>query len=181
MSFWNKLKQIAILNRADEEKIYSQVLKEIESGFIKDGLWAKAIQKSKGDDRKTKPLYIKYRVQSIKDEVEIVSQTINNEEEETEISSEKNKENELVTNSDSINQHDKDGYTPLIKAVKEMDVELVNFLLQKGADPNIKELYFSQSTALTMAKLFLKRAKTDDSKENYRKIVDALESANGSN
>lgn len=71
MSFWKKAKQIAIVNRLVEEKIYEQVFREIESGLRRDGLWAKALQESRGNEQEAKALYIKFRVQSIKDEAEI--------------------------------------------------------------------------------------------------------------
>ncbi len=72
MSFWKKSKQIAITNRLAEEKEYEQVFHEIETGLLKGGLWAKALQKSSGNEREAKALYIKYRLQSIRDERDIL-------------------------------------------------------------------------------------------------------------
>ena len=43
----------------------------IQEGIKRDGLWAKALANSEGDEKKTKALYIQYRVQAIKDEVEV--------------------------------------------------------------------------------------------------------------
>ena len=71
MTFWKKAKQTAIVNRLVEEKIYEQVLMEIESGIRRDGLWAKALQESRGDTQEAQGYYIKFRVQSIKDETEL--------------------------------------------------------------------------------------------------------------
>ncbi len=71
MSFWKKVKRTAIVDRLVEEKLYEQVLREVESGVRRDGLWAKAFQKSHGDEQKAKALYFEYRLQSIKDEAEI--------------------------------------------------------------------------------------------------------------
>ena len=71
MSFLKKIKRTAISDRLIEEKLYEQVLREFESGVRRDGLWAKAFQKSRGDEQKANALYLKYRVQSIKDETEI--------------------------------------------------------------------------------------------------------------
>lgn len=73
MSFWKKMKQTTIANRLIEEKLYEQVLHEFESGVRRDGLWAKAFQKSNGDVQKANALYIEYRVQSIKDEAEMTA------------------------------------------------------------------------------------------------------------
>jgi len=52
----------------EEESIYEQVAEELANNIKKEGLWLKAVEQAEGDDRKIKPLYIKYRVQSIKTE-----------------------------------------------------------------------------------------------------------------
>ena len=54
-----------------EEQLYEQVVVELSNGKKRDGLWAKAISNSSGVEEKAKALYIKYRVQSIKDEIEV--------------------------------------------------------------------------------------------------------------
>lgn len=164
MSFWKKAKQTAIVNRLVEEKIYEQVLHEIESGLRRDGLWAKALQKSRGNEQEAKALYIEYRVQSVKDEAEI-AQTLSNEREESQV----------IPSVKLIDRYDKDGYTPLMRAVKSMDVESVLDLLKKGANPKIKDENFGTSTALTMAKLLLKKAKTAEAQRGFQAIIDALE------
>lgn len=66
-----KIKRRAIADRIAEERLYEQALREIESGVRRDGLWAKAFQKSHGDNQRAKALYVEYRVRSIKDEAEI--------------------------------------------------------------------------------------------------------------
>jgi len=71
MSFWKKVKLSAAADRLVEEKLYAEVLRELESGVRRDGLWAKALQNSQGDEQKANALYIGYRLQSIKDEAEI--------------------------------------------------------------------------------------------------------------
>jgi len=60
-------KKIAISNRADDEVLYEYVLNEMESGIIVKGLWGKAIANSNGNEANAKSIYMKYRVQSIKD------------------------------------------------------------------------------------------------------------------
>lgn len=164
MSFWKNAKKTAIVNRLVEEKIYEQVLREIESGLRRDGLWAKALQESRGNEQEAKALYIKFRVQSIKDEAEI-AQTLSNAQE----------EKQVLSDVRPIDRYDEDGYTPLMRAVKAMDVESVIDLLEKGANPKIKDENFGTSTALTMAKLLLKRAKTIEAQQRYQAIVDALD------
>jgi hypothetical protein len=54
-----------------EEQLYEQVVHELGNGQRRDGLWAKALANSDGLEEKAKALYIRYRVQSIKDEIEI--------------------------------------------------------------------------------------------------------------
>ena len=54
--------------RFKDEKIYSQVLSEIESNDYRKGLLAKALSEAKGNEEKSRAIYIKLRYQSIKDE-----------------------------------------------------------------------------------------------------------------
>ena len=70
MSLGGKSKRIVAVNRFVQEKTYGQVLEEIESNVRRKGLWAKALQKSRGNEHKAHTLYIEYRAQSIKDEAE---------------------------------------------------------------------------------------------------------------
>ena len=72
MSFWKKAKQATILNRLLDEKLHEQVLHEMEAGIRRDGLWAKALRKSRGNEQEAKGVYIGLRIQSIEDEAEIV-------------------------------------------------------------------------------------------------------------
>ena len=63
----NKLK--GIKGREREEIFYEIVLTELEKGYKKKGLLSKAIADSGGDESKVESIYIKYRVQSLKDEI----------------------------------------------------------------------------------------------------------------
>ena len=54
-------------SRLEEELLYKHVLEEMEAGVIRDGLFAKALANSSGDESKAKSLYMKYRVRSVKD------------------------------------------------------------------------------------------------------------------
>ena len=57
-----------VINKAPSEKVealYQQVLEEVESGFMRKGIYAKALADSQGDEGKANALYIKYRVQSL--------------------------------------------------------------------------------------------------------------------
>ena len=63
----NKLENTFSESRLEEELIYKHILVEMESGIIREGLYAKALANSPGDEDKAKSLYMKYRVRSIKD------------------------------------------------------------------------------------------------------------------
>jgi|TARA_R110000787_G_scaffold13751_5_gene42861 hypothetical protein len=71
MSIFDKFKTQSIGARLIEEKLYEVVANELQNGVRRNGLWAKALAKSQGDESKAKALYISYRVQSLKDESEI--------------------------------------------------------------------------------------------------------------
>ncbi|MFI8744202.1 hypothetical protein ACIGKL_03465 [Pseudomonas sp. NPDC077186] len=73
MSWLNKIKNDAISSRLLDEQIYAQVLSEIENGQRRNGLWAKALAHSDGSNEKAKSLYIKYRADSIRDEIALAA------------------------------------------------------------------------------------------------------------
>jgi hypothetical protein len=73
MSWLKKIKHHAISSRFLDEQIYAQVLNEIENGQRRDGLWAKALAHSDGCNEKAKSLYIKYRAESIRDEITLAT------------------------------------------------------------------------------------------------------------
>ena len=54
-------------SRLEEELIYKHILEEMNSGVIRDGLFAKAMANSNGDEAKANSLYMKYRLKSVKD------------------------------------------------------------------------------------------------------------------
>jgi hypothetical protein len=62
----------SLFNRAEkrlnEEELYAAVAIEIGKGVKREGIWAKAFAKSKGDENLTKAYYIELRVQSLRDE-----------------------------------------------------------------------------------------------------------------
>jgi len=71
LSIFKNYKAHSSASRLSEELLYEQVLAEIDSGVFREGLRAKALADAGGDSKKTRALYIKYRVQSIRDEVEL--------------------------------------------------------------------------------------------------------------
>ncbi len=52
---------------ANDEVLYEYVIDEMEQQTTAKGIWAKAVAHSDGDAEKTKSLYMRYKVQSIKD------------------------------------------------------------------------------------------------------------------
>ena len=75
---FDKYRRNSAAARLLEEQLYEQVVNELSNGQKRNGLWAKALANSDGAEEKAKALYIKYRVQSIKDEIE-VSEALNEE------------------------------------------------------------------------------------------------------
>ena len=64
---FNWLKKQAIQKRVEDAILYEYVADELEDGIKIKGLWAKAYAQSGGDSDAVEPLYMQYRVQSIKD------------------------------------------------------------------------------------------------------------------
>ncbi|SOB75805.1 hypothetical protein SAMN04488490_1445 [Marinobacter sp. LV10R510-11A] len=77
---FEKFRRNSAAARLLEEQLYEQVVMELSQGQRRDGLWAKAMANSDGSEEKAKSLYIKYRVQSIKDESEIAEAVTEQEE-----------------------------------------------------------------------------------------------------
>jgi hypothetical protein len=65
--FKRKAESILSESRLEEELMYKHILEEMEANIVREGLYAKALANSDGDESKAKALYMKYRVQSIKD------------------------------------------------------------------------------------------------------------------
>jgi len=70
-------KKKAIINRSNDELLYEYVLEELEKNIKVKGLWAKAYANSDGNEKGIEPLYMKYRVQSIKDAFSILQISYN--------------------------------------------------------------------------------------------------------
>jgi hypothetical protein len=73
---FEKLKRSSAVARLVEEQLYEQLYEqvalELSNGERREGLWAKALANSAGDDQKATGLYIKYRVQAMNDEAEVM-------------------------------------------------------------------------------------------------------------
>lgn len=79
MAIFDKLKEITIAQRKSDEALYSIVAQEMEDGIRHQGLWLKALGKADGNKEKQISEYIKLRVQSLKDDVSILSDSDNSE------------------------------------------------------------------------------------------------------
>ncbi|PKO63141.1 MAG: hypothetical protein CVU24_00660 [Betaproteobacteria bacterium HGW-Betaproteobacteria-18] len=69
---FENLRRAAAASRIADEVLYEQVVLELAEGEKRLGLWAKALSDCQGDEQKARALYIRYRVQSIKDEIEVL-------------------------------------------------------------------------------------------------------------
>ena len=68
MNFLKEFQLRRVAKKLMEEQLYELVASELRQGYKREGLWAKAIAKSKGNDDKAKSLYIEFRVESLIDE-----------------------------------------------------------------------------------------------------------------
>ena len=71
MGFLDEINALGASDRVNDEKYYAEVLREMNSGIRRDGIWAKALADSDYDEKKAQARYIKLRVQSLKDEVSL--------------------------------------------------------------------------------------------------------------
>ena len=62
--------------RKIEEQLYNQVAQELQQGKKHDATWAKALATGKGDNEAKQGLYIKYRVQSLMDDLIIEQENL---------------------------------------------------------------------------------------------------------
>lgn len=72
MGFFEKVKRANIVDRKAGDSLYTVVAKEMEEGWRHEGQWIKALELSGGNKEKQVAEYIKLRVQSLKDDVEIM-------------------------------------------------------------------------------------------------------------
>lgn len=62
-----------IANRKTDEALYSIIASEINRGIRHEGLWLKALERANGNSEKQIAEYISLRVQSLKDDINILS------------------------------------------------------------------------------------------------------------
>lgn len=71
MKFISTLNTMLALSRKEDEKLFLAVHDELAKSKVNQGLWVKALSKSNGDENQAKAKYIKLRVQSMKDDMNI--------------------------------------------------------------------------------------------------------------
>lgn len=64
------------LSKMVEDKLYEMALDEVEKGILKKGAWARALSQSDGVDSKARSIYLRYRVESMKNENRIINAVI---------------------------------------------------------------------------------------------------------
>ena len=74
MAFFKSKDKLSIFQRKHETYLYELVMEEIAKNERQKGIWGQAIVKSNGDEKKAEAEYIKLRVESLKDELEIQEQ-----------------------------------------------------------------------------------------------------------
>ena len=72
---WKSIKDAAVIERLKDEAAHAEAMHEMSTGKRRDGLWAKAIIQSNGDDKTAKILYLKFLVEAIKDDIYIAGRT----------------------------------------------------------------------------------------------------------
>ncbi|AOW77114.1 hypothetical protein A3Q34_09750 [Colwellia sp. PAMC 20917] len=160
MSLFYKLKSKAVINRKHEEHLYALVASEMADGIRNSALWLKAIEAANGNSEKQISEYIKFRVQSLKDDIHIVNSVSVEEPVQLEKACWKDIDdvedlvmmiedgaskldisNSLSGKPDSevellINQFDACEQYPLHVAVKNKRADIVEWLLELGAQQN---------------------------------------------
>ena len=77
MGILDTIRQKGAAGRLTEEMLYAEVLREMESGIRRDGLWAKALTEAAEKRGDPKALYIKLRVQALRDELTVTQAVLN--------------------------------------------------------------------------------------------------------
>jgi len=71
VNFFSSAKAKLAASKLAEEQLYAHAAEEVASGQIRQGLWAKAIAETGGDEAAAKAQYLKLRVEIMRAEAEI--------------------------------------------------------------------------------------------------------------
>ena len=167
MAIFDRIRKMNIAHRKTDEALYSVVAQEMERGVRNNGLWLKALEQAGGNKEKQVAEYIKLRVQSLKDDVSIISglsevgRRISNDRDIEEFvallgnGSPVAKVKAYLTGMSAqeigefINQPDACEDYPIHIAIKKNRIDLARWLLGAGANPQL-ENYWGK-TALEIA------------------------------
>lgn len=69
MGILNRLRDALTQPSIDDAHLYAHVAKEIESGYMREGLWAKALSESNFDEGKARAIYMRMAVKALQLEV----------------------------------------------------------------------------------------------------------------
>lgn len=162
-----KFRKTNIAHRKTDEALYAVIAQEMETSRRSSGLWIKALEKADGNKERQVAEYIKLRVQSLKDDINIhselsgVQKRVAHDPDVDEFVAllgsgapiEEIKqyvsglgEQELHK---FVNQADACEEYPIHAAVKENRPNITEWLLQSGANPNLRNYW--GSTALEIA------------------------------
>ncbi|AEG32253.1 ankyrin repeat domain-containing protein [Thiomicrospira cyclica] len=178
---FEKLRLKRSLNRKVEEILYELAYKEFEDGKVRPGLWAKALSESDGSEVNTLGCYLKLRVRSIEDDTlllsSLVDSVVKGEDFNKIYSDQLNKKksnNPKIINS--IDQYDENGYTQLMNAIMNLDLEKVNILIRQGANLSLTDDNFGFS-AIEIANLQLTQSLSMENEIKLRNIIRTLKAA----
>jgi ankyrin repeat protein len=167
MALFDKFKKLNIAHRKIDEALYSAVAQEMEDGVRHNGLWLKALEQAEGNKEKQVAEYIKLRVQSLQDDINIHSNSVdpnNNISHGRDIESLVTMLNSNISVAiigdyfsgmpsqdikDFINLHDACEDCPIHVSVKIGRIDLTQWLLDAGANP--LAMNYWGSTALDIA------------------------------
>jgi len=72
LGFFSSTKAKLAASKLAEEQLYAHAAEEVASGQIRQGLWAKAIAETGGDEAAAKAHYLKLRVEIMRAEAEVM-------------------------------------------------------------------------------------------------------------
>lgn len=71
MAIFKQIKKTKVVTRIQETQLFEYVMNEINQNDRKEGIWGQALVASEGDQEKARALYIKLRVEALKDEISL--------------------------------------------------------------------------------------------------------------
>jgi ATP-dependent Zn protease len=73
---FKRMKLNSAMARLVEEKLYEMAIDELGNGNVRKGIWAKAIAKSNGNKEQERSKYLDLRVESLKDEAQVIESIV---------------------------------------------------------------------------------------------------------